>query len=440
MQNVFLFIFIFTKLFNYIANYQYQIFNDEYTFFNIYGNNNFGVYLGNELIFLNFSFNQTVGTIKLKSNSITFSYEENSNKKNKSFLFNETKVYYLNDKIFLFVDKTSENKFQFSKDLLINDTIKFENINYDFLSSDAEYIFIEYYGFAYCLLIIGCLISSYGAYHFIFGLMIHSFFFIYFFIVDFINFFVDCERYITYIFFGCLLLSITISFFLRPKNDKSNETLKKQNPDNKPKKKFRIITINCLYGLAFGFALFKTLIYYYIYFEFDYSVSTSAKFPAYLISLFIILAIVFFLNLFDVFKKYRYLPCSAIAGSFYIIKGTEYIIGGYYSSIIFFKYDLKFKNENRFKTALTYFSFQIAIIIYSIIFQINYLKMKENSIPSIGISNRESDANSTTRNSDAINNTNDNLIAKDEEEALLENKIREENSLNGNEEIDDQED
>ena len=101
---------------------------------------------------------------------------------------------------------------------------------------------------------------------------------------------------------------------------------------------------------------------------------------------------------------------------------------------------MKFKNENRFKTALTYFSFQIAIIIYSIIFQINYLKMKENSIPSIGISNRESDANSATRNSDAINNTNENLIAKDEEEALLENKIREENSLNGNEEIDDQED
>ena len=452
MQNGFLFIIIFIKLFNYISNYKYQTFNDEYTFFNISGNNNFGVYLGNELIFLNFSFNETGGNhIKLENNSINFYYDDKN--KSKRFLFNETKVYYQSDKIFLFVDETSENKLNFSEDLCLNDSLKFELIKYDFIQSSAEYIFVEYIFLAYCLLIFGCLISSYGAYHFMLGLIIHIFFLIYFALMDLINYFTDCERYITYIIFGCLLISLTISYILRPKNE-LNEKKNAQNEENSPEKSEKLemenktkknmkklLWINGFYGATFFFAIFKTLIYYYIYFEFDCSfISISYKFPIYLVVLIVIIALGVIFNLIDFFKKYRYLPCSAVAGSFYIIKGIEYIIGGYYSSIIFYKYDLKFKNENRFKTALTYFSFQIAIIIYSIIFQINYLKMKENSIPSIGISNRESDANSATRNSDAINNTNENLIAKDEEEALLENKIREENSLNGNEEIDDQED
>ena len=150
MQNGFLFIIIFIKLFNYISNYKYQTFNDEYTFFNISGNNTFGVYLGNELIFLNFSFNETGGNhIKLENNSINFYYDDKN--KSKRFLFNETKVYYQSDKIFLFVDETSENKLNFSEDLCLNDSLKFELIKYDFIQSSAEYIFVEYIFLAYCL-------------------------------------------------------------------------------------------------------------------------------------------------------------------------------------------------------------------------------------------------------------------------------------------------
>ena len=233
MQNGFLFIIIFIKLFNYISNYKYQTFNDEYTFFNISGNNTFGVYLGNELIFLNFSFKETGGNnITLENNSIIFHYDDN---KDKSFLFNETKVYYQGDKIFLFVDETSENKLNFSEDLCLNDSLKFELIKYDFIQSSAEYIFVEYIFLAYCLLIFGCLISSYGAYHFMLGLIIHIFFLIYFALMDLINYFTDCERYITYIIFGCLLISLTISYILKPKNE-LNEKKNAQNEENSPEK------------------------------------------------------------------------------------------------------------------------------------------------------------------------------------------------------------
>ena len=47
------------------------------------------------------------------------------------------------------------------------------------------------------------------------------------------------------------------------------------------------------------------------------------------------------------------------------------------------------------------------IIIYSIIFLINYTKLKENSINNLEGSNRESNTNSSTRNSNVINNSND---------------------------------
>ena len=82
----------------------------------------------------------------------------------------------------------------------------------------------------------------------------------------------------------------------------------------------------------------------------------------------------------------------------------------------------------------------MAIIIYSIIFQIYYIRLKENSFPSSSVSNRDSDANSSKRNTNNEINNSKKIDLKEEDEALLENKVQDASSLNDNEEIDDQED
>ena len=464
MKNGFLTIFLLIKLCHEIksqSNYKYLNINDEYTYF-IYSNDaNLGVYLGNELIFLNISYNSTgCSNIQINNNSISFIYDNRtSNASDISFSFNETKVYYLRDRRFLFVNETNTIEFKFSENLVIINSAEFKGIKHNIISSNGEYFFIDNYSFAFFLLIFGCLIASYGAYHFMLGIVIHSFFLFYFLITDFINFFSECEKFIVYISFGLLLVSITISIFLKPKNEKLNEEeLKIKNEENlneglleinldaqdnsKQKKSIKLYFLNGLYGASFGFALFKTFIYYYIYFELPFSfIPLSYRFEIYyfVISL-IFIAAGIFLNLFDFLNKYRYLPCSAIAGSFYIIKATEYIIGGYYSSILFYKLDLKFKNKDKLKTALTYFIFHMAIIIYSIIFQIYYIRLKENSFPSSSVSNRDSDVNSSKRNTNNEINNSKNIDLKEEDEALLENKVQDASSLNDNEEIDDQED
>ena len=73
-----------------------------------------------------------------------------------------------------------------------------------------------------------------------------------------------------------------------------------------------------------------------------------------------------------------------MSGSFYIIKGLQYIVGGYFSSILFIKEDLKFinvKKETLFHYSLTFLIIQISTIIFSIIFQIKYIKYKKIEEP-----------------------------------------------------------
>ena len=68
-----------------------------------------------------------------------------------------------------------------------------------------------------------------------------------------------------------------------------------------------------------------------------------------------------------------------MSGSFYITKGLQYVLGGYFSSILFIKENLKFINIKYnilLDYSLTYFFIQIALIIFSIIYQINYIKYK----------------------------------------------------------------
>ena len=72
-----------------------------------------------------------------------------------------------------------------------------------------------------------------------------------------------------------------------------------------------------------------------------------------------------------------------MTGSFYITKGLQYVLGGYFSSILFIKENLKFINIKYnilLNYSLTYFFIQIALIIFSIIYQINYIKYKATII------------------------------------------------------------
>ena len=72
-----------------------------------------------------------------------------------------------------------------------------------------------------------------------------------------------------------------------------------------------------------------------------------------------------------------------MSGSFYITKGLQYVLGCYFSSILFIIENLKFINIKYnilLDYSLTYFFIQIALIIFSIIYQINYIKYKATII------------------------------------------------------------
>ena len=307
----------------------YSKFNDKFTYIRSV-DKTIQVYLGNELIFLNFTLkeNSTDNKIYFENDAIIV-----TNNKDIVYKFNtdETKVYHHEEKIFFFVNDTCKVKFNFSNDLIINDNLTLEGILHNITSADAEYVFTNYYFFSYVLFIFGCYISSFGAIHNIIKLIIHSFFLIYFFFGDIISFLFEFRKYILYLFFALLLISVIVNILLKTKKKDINNSLehigtKNENISTLSLKKH---WINGIYGATFGFCLFKTLIYYFINFGVSFDFDSGWKFPAYLSTLFLFIAIPIFLYLIDIFEQYRYLICSVVAGSFYIIKSVEYIIGGY---------------------------------------------------------------------------------------------------------------
>ena len=204
---------------------------------------------------------------------------------------------------------------------------------------------------------------------------------------------------------------------------------------------YKIKIINLLYGFFFCFSCFKTIIYYYIFFEFPIDfVEKKIRTLLYFISLIVFISFGGFINFLDLFHKYRYLPCSAVSGSFYIIKGLAYIIGGYFSSILFIKENLSFinlKNEILYYS-LTYFFIQIILIGFSILFQIKYIKFKEIEEPESYMTKENILLSKITNLS--ISNT---KLTKDDEE-VVKNKIIDKSVTNEKEEeeeeINEQED
>ena len=443
-----LFVFIFSQIYKSLQ-YDYLTFNDNFTYINCSDCGNetkkaLNIYLGNELIFLNIKTpnNTKDSNITFDKDKIKFSFTNETVNFSQIYFFNRTKVYFKGDYLFTFGEKLSNGTFINKLDislpkennyLIITDkNITFENISYIILSGDGEYLFIQKPFFSFILALSGFMISLYGSYYYHISLMIHMFFLFNFVLCDIINFFGTAQVYIYFISFGFLLVSLTTSIFLI----------------NRKKNRCKNYLINSIYGATLGFTLFKTIFYYLFYFldPIDPNIfSEDYRFPVYLIVLITICAIFIILNLCEVFGKYAYVPCSIIAGSFYTIKGLQYILGGYYSSILFFKKNLEFKlsSSEKKEIILTYSILHLGILIFSSIFQIKYLKLKieiENSITEINRTSKLSLGNN--EGGESRTNSNNQSLIKEEDESLLNSKVKDENnnSLNEENEIDDQED
>ena len=450
-------------------DFDYHTFNDNFTYMNVI-DEKFFFYCGNELIYVNFNKsnnNKNDNKLSFDNESITFFFGKNKIK----YMFNETKIYYPEDNTFLFWEKT--NKTTLTLNLTVNGliSINYENCNYiiediahKIYAADGEYLFIKYYYLSYFLLLFGCFIILYGSYYYNLGFVVHFFFLINFLISDFISFIGNVGFYIYFISFAFFLISLTLTLFLKNienkdnnENNKTNENNKEnennKNPENylyieidanglTKKVRRKLLSIHIIYSISLGFTFFKTIIYYYIYFNGPLDLlEEDTRLYIYIVSLIIIIVgitILFCLNYFDKNRYFLYLLCSAFGGSLYIIKGIEYLIGGCFSSILFIRHSLQFKMEDgeRLEKSLTYFFTQLALIIFSIIFQIKYLNFKKNAIP-IDITNRTTKVSSKETENVGSRDESD---VKDEDEALINKNNGEDNSLMEENEINDQED
>ena len=432
------------------SKYSYRTFNDKFTYIKYTKFNekdSIQFYLGNELLLLFVPINQnstTNITMENNNNNIIVNHE---GKTILNYNISNTKVYYLKDKCFLFVNETCETKFNFTEYLIIDDTKKFEEVkNVTIISATAEYIFIENYLFTYIAFIFGCLITSYGAYHYFWGFFIHIFYIIFFLLGDANIANPKYERYILYVFFFSFLVSATFDGNKVENQDENQEEflikLREINLKKESDNKLTVI-LNSIYGIIFGTLLFKTIIYHSMHFGIGLNTNNyDFNRSIYLSLLFLFSGVFCFIYIFDIFKKYRYLICSTVAGSYYIIKSIEYIIGGYISNYLLYLAQEKYEYNNDYEIALTYFLIHIFIIIYSVIFQLFYLKHKESSMPSIEETGRASNFGSSSRTSRVTNDNeqNDQPNIKDEDESLLGNKNQDENSINEEGDINDQDD
>lgn len=248
----------------------------------------------------------------------------------------------------------------------------FTNKDYEFDQSYGEIIFVEYEILSYYLLFFGFLIVLYGSCYYILGIMFHISLVLYFFIKDFCELFCNfnSKNIPLFIFTGTIISGIVIYYIINSKEEQ---------------RKNKIIQI--IYGSVLGYFLYKSLFYYIIFF------TPLNKILYFIFLVFTVLAgcvVGCIINYLNAFMNFYFMICSIIPGSFYIIKGIGFIIGGYYSDILIIQYNIeyseKISNEisRNYSKALNkiifYLVLQILIIICAFIFQIFYynkLKMIE---------------------------------------------------------------
>ena len=432
---------IFLLLINIISSIKSSGFNNDFNHM-YFKKNSFILYLGTEIVYL--KINSTHSTscdnnvkITYNLNNISFEFI----KEEKTYILDDkTNTSYLGDHKILF---NNESNVQFIFEFRENKTVEEnsdnnseihkiyynESSNIKFYISNGENFFITKIFFSFMLLMCGYFSILYGAYHYMYGVVMHFTLFCYFFIIEFIEIFSDhiSDLFVQLYLFFCFLVGLSMSYFLQT--------------ENKNNRRYMILKI--IHGISFGYSSFKIIQYIYLFYLSGPENEKGRTILYFGLLTFVIITFGVILNLFNPYKKYIFLPCSAVSGYYYLIKGLFYILGGYFSDIVAIKENLCFDFvNNRKELIITYLFLTIFIIIFSIIFQINNIqyKMKEIEIEEEPISR---DSNELSRLSNMLDTSNS--MRKENEKELIDK------SLNNNErgvddegdddnEINDQED
>lgn len=266
----------------------------------------------------------------------------------------------------LIKDNEIDIEFNFENKSINNNFLCKEENNCDYNIVYGEIIFVRYELLSYYMVFFGFFVILYGYSHYIFGLIVHFSIFIYFIIKDLVELFntFENEKIPLLLFFASFLSGIGIGFFYNI----SDLTKKTKN---------KILKI--LYGSFFFFFLFKTIFYYIIVFS---PLNTIVYTIFLFIFLFFGVLIGTIIEYFPILDKYFFLLCSILPGSFYIIKGISYIVGGYYSDILTTKKKLKYNNnKNQLKRdgnykekIILYICLHLFLVIASFLYQIFYIK------------------------------------------------------------------
>jgi hypothetical protein len=336
--------------------------------------------------------------------NINISFNCNNIKYSYSFHVNETKINYLGKKKYKFINKTNKVIFNFIENGEINKSSRSDidcfDLNYNcgsneallkFYVSSGENFFIDFRIISLILIISGCFSMLYGGFHYILGLIPHCTFFMYFLALDVVGTTSDADIifYYLFLFFSLVTSIIFITFF------KNNN-----------------MVLKLFYGCFFGFSLFKIACYYYIFFGFPlFNVNIYIG----IMTIFILVGLI--INLFDFLKEYAFLPCAVVSGSFYVMKGSGYLIGGYFSDIIMIKEALKFHNPESLCYRIINIIIHILLIALSFFCQINHYKLKMTGKEDLLGKNFDT---SITRESDASNISSRSHKKAGEEEQLID--------------------
>ena len=130
------------------------------------------------------------------------------------------------------------------------------------------------------------------------------------------------------------------------------------------------------------------------------------------------------------------MPASAVTGSYYFVKGIKYVIGGYYSENIAIRYRITFDYvDNKGEIISTYLIMTIMLITFSIFYQINHIKQKQEEIPNETINPENYEI---SRISDLSRTSNS--IKPEEEKELIDKSNQNKTAEEDDDDINDQED
>ena len=259
------------------------------------------------------------------------------------------------------------------------------------------------------ILLLGLLIIFYGAYHFKMGLIIQSSMFIYFIlgkILEDITKELPAEKYYYYLLLFSFISGVLINILM------SSEKV------NSFKYKLQLILYGCIFGFFLSYSIF------------DY-IKRFQNIFLYLI-LFIPTFIGGIIYSFNPLKKYSFLPCSTISGSFLITKSLNYTTLQGSNN----------QDESLNQNNIICLIIQILLILISISYQIFHIRYKESEDPSSLESKKfdndeeDDETNESGRLSTDSNNERQELNSKNDN-LLTKNYINEENEDG---DINDQED